>query len=159
MSASQAASPLAPENWTRIQSESSTRSHLFQPTHAHFKDSLGNGDDRAGAKSTPHITWEWNSRNHRKGLFPYVVDKSNVDVRRPPLTSYRWLGFDFGNISWWVAVLFLVGSIAWCLNGVSSFCFFNDNGKQAQNFEAWTAFAGGTLFWIGAILSCEPVEF
>lgn len=143
-----------PENWTRVQSQDdSTKPRLFQPTHARFKHSLVNGDDETRIKQAPHVMWEWNSRNHRKGIFPYVVDKSNVNIKRPPFTSYRWLGLDIGNISWWIAVLFLVGSIAWCLNGVSSFCFFNDDGQQAQDFEAWTAFAGGTLFWIGAILS------
>ncbi|KAG8912124.1 hypothetical protein FRC01_005275 [Tulasnella sp. 417] len=50
-------------------------------------------------------------------------------------------------------MLFLVGSIFWCANGVLAFCFYTLSTPHILLSEAATAFIGGTLFWIGAYLS------
>ncbi|KAG8915835.1 hypothetical protein FRC00_012237 [Tulasnella sp. 408] len=50
-------------------------------------------------------------------------------------------------------MLFLVGSVFWCANGVMAFCFYTITTPHILLCEAVTAFVGGTLFWIGAYLS------
>ncbi|KAG8850829.1 hypothetical protein FRB96_009566 [Tulasnella sp. 330] len=117
------------------------------------------------------IELEWNARDHRKGkhprrarttcvqprVAPAALDKSAPSaVLRPWSTKKafpRVWGWDFGDISWWIAQLFLVGSVFWCANGVMFFDFFSDTSEHIGTCEAVTAFIGGTLFIIGAYLS------
>ncbi|KAI0635387.1 hypothetical protein C8Q77DRAFT_1217230 [Trametes polyzona] len=56
------------------------------------------------------------------------------------------------DISFWVAVIFVLGSAVWIVNGF--FLFLPLLGVGSDNFpaSAWSAFVGGTLFEIGSYL-------
>ncbi|KII92901.1 hypothetical protein PLICRDRAFT_696172 [Plicaturopsis crispa FD-325 SS-3] len=136
-----------PSNWRRTSSSSSSGGHVFQHTHYHFRR------HPEKSESEPSLLLEWSARAHRKGGFPRVIASDGYRVKSPGLRTYRWVGVDLGDISWWVAMLFLVGSLVWCINGIASFCFFTRTDTVTANLEAWSAFAGGTLFFVGAILS------
>ncbi|KAG8887008.1 hypothetical protein FRB99_004325 [Tulasnella sp. 403] len=115
-----------------------------QPTHITFHDESQN------------LRLGWNSRAHRKGANPAPTsidhdERFLVWMRRR--ASLRFWGWDLGDISWWVAQLFLIGSVFWCANGVMSFNFFTVTTSHIALCEAVTAFVGGTLFWIGGYLS------
>lgn len=69
------------------------------------------------------------------------------NVKRQPI---RWIGFDYFDISWWVAILFTVGSMFWCINGVLFFVYFTNDSLAYTNTESATAFLGGTFFIVGA---------
>ncbi|KAG8987805.1 hypothetical protein FRB90_003134 [Tulasnella sp. 427] len=99
--------------------------------------------------------YRWSSRAHRKGRRPTPVSddaKKKKDEEGRAVRTRFW-GWDFGDISWWVAMLFLVGSVFWCANGVLVFCFSSLSTTPILASEAATAFIGGTLFWFGAYLS------
>ncbi|KAI0828527.1 hypothetical protein BC628DRAFT_1363072 [Trametes gibbosa] len=56
------------------------------------------------------------------------------------------------DISFWVAVIFVLGSAVWVINGF--FLFLPLVGIGSANFtaSAWSAFVGGTLFEVGSYL-------
>ncbi|KAF8318162.1 hypothetical protein DL93DRAFT_2076157 [Clavulina sp. PMI_390] len=60
-----------------------------------------------------------------------------------------------GDISFWVALIFVLGSIAWVINGFLLFLPLlpaTNTGPQEYEAAAW-AFVGGSLFEIGAYLA------
>ncbi|KAH9855482.1 hypothetical protein C2E23DRAFT_724190 [Lenzites betulinus] len=70
-------------------------------------------------------------------------------VRQPGIRLKVHLAWD---ISFWVAVVFVLGSTVWIINGF--FLFLSLVGIGSDNFvaSAWSAFVGGTLFEIGSYL-------
>ncbi|KAG9025854.1 hypothetical protein FRB95_009681 [Tulasnella sp. JGI-2019a] len=142
-----------PANW---HPKSTHHSPCFaRPTHVDFID------------QNTGVELEWNSRAHRKGKLPRKARRRHRRHAAAPHESPqpvpqewttkhafpRFWGWDFGDISWWVAQLFLVGSVFWCANGVMFFDYFSDTSESIATDEAVTAFLGGTLFAIGAYLS------
>lgn len=107
----------------------------------------------------PHAqaTYHWGSRQHRKHRYPHIQSHAGKGPARK-WWKYRVLGLDRGivqdvqNISWWIAQLFLWGSMCWCVNGW--FLFLPVGNENVDLYvSGYTALAGGTLFWIGAYLS------
>ncbi|KAK4702691.1 hypothetical protein P7C70_g3530, partial [Phenoliferia sp. Uapishka_3] len=116
------------------------------------------------------LRFTWNSRSDRKGIHavPIVVDKADeekgvgtVETREGQWTvkrrRVRFIGFDWWDISWWVA-----GSIFWCINAILFFVFFTRVSPGYTNTESATGFLGGTLFLLGAyfgwVESMNPVR-
>lgn len=89
----------------------------------------------------------WNARDHRKGKYPRKKRKSPVPRPWSIKTAFpRLWGWDFGDISWstaliflwpicsllmrcfqrsrWVGQLFLVGSVFWCMCALLHPLFF-----------------------------------
>jgi hypothetical protein len=91
---------------------------------------------------------EWSSRGHRKGVFPRL--HNGHPIERP---RYRWIGWDWLDISSWVAWSFVLGSVMWCANGILVFCLFALTGNGVYYASALTAFMGGSLFEVGAWLA------
>ncbi|GAA6015508.1 hypothetical protein JCM10207_008618 [Rhodosporidiobolus poonsookiae] len=142
---------------------SHTQHPALHPTHVHLQHSPVQG-----------IAWYWNSRAHRKGVPPKPVgdDARAVEGATPAgwkvekedrrtkswkdglkwVREVRWLGVDGGDISWWVAAIFTLGSIFWCVNGIMAFCYFTNTSSTFVDTEAAFAFLGGTTFWVGAYL-------
>ncbi|KAI0354071.1 hypothetical protein OH77DRAFT_1426489 [Trametes cingulata] len=56
------------------------------------------------------------------------------------------------DISFWVAVIFVLGSTAWIINGFYLFLPLLGIGSDDFPATAWSAFVGGTLFEIGSYL-------
>ncbi|GAA5940737.1 hypothetical protein JCM1841_000344 [Sporobolomyces salmonicolor] len=133
---------------------------ILDPTHAQYDDPMHG------------IRWKWNARAHRKGVPPRPVLEGDaekgaakeggekewkVQRRRKEwglmeLWGVRWWGWDWGDISWWVAFLFTVGSVWWCINGILFFCYFTNTSATFTNTEAAFAFLGGTTFVAGSYL-------
>ncbi|KAG8912223.1 hypothetical protein FRC01_005218 [Tulasnella sp. 417] len=144
-----------PAHWKQV---SSRRLPFFsQPTRIHFHGDADADPNRVGELGVPDMDMEyhWSSRAHRKGRWPVAKPRSTSEKTEwtHQRARVRFWGWDLGDISWWVAVLFLVGSIFWCANGVLAFCFYTLSTPHILLSEAATAFIGGTLFWIGAYLS------
>ena len=90
--------------------------------------------------SNGYIQRAWQSRSHRKGRslsFRVLPFRKNVE----------WL--KAWDVSWWTAVFFLVGSAFWIANGIIAFHKPISDKTMSQNVMAYTAFAGGTLFFFG----------
>ena len=51
----------------------------------------------------------------------------------PCVTGYRFIGWDPDNVSYWVALLFTLGSVAWVING---FYLFLPTGNTAVDLYA-----------------------
>ncbi|KAI0328762.1 hypothetical protein GY45DRAFT_1325907 [Cubamyces sp. BRFM 1775] len=56
------------------------------------------------------------------------------------------------DISFWVAVLFVLGSAVWIVNGFVLFLPLLNIGSDDFPASAWSAFVGGTLFELGSYL-------
>nr|WHU52031.1 endo-polygalacturonase PG1 [Rhodotorula mucilaginosa] len=156
---------LVPHHWTHASSLSpfsnqqeysaSTETNnypLVPPTRAEYL---------AGGKR-----YRWTARAHRKGVPPRLLrEKDDRElggfaalVEREGkqwwnlVWKIRWWGWDFGYISWWVAFLFTLGSVFWCIQGIQVFCYPNNTTTVFTNTEAVIAFLGGTTFLIGGYL-------
>ncbi|GAA5889536.1 hypothetical protein JCM5296_005979 [Sporobolomyces johnsonii] len=129
---------------------------ILDPTYAQYRD------------STHGVRWQWNARAHRKGVPPRPVVEGDAEkggkesewkVQRRKkewglmeIWGVRWWGWDWGDISWWVAFLFTIGSVFWCINGILFFCYFSNTSTTFTNTEAAFAFLGGTTFLVGGYL-------
>ncbi|KAK9909342.1 hypothetical protein WJX75_000763 [Coccomyxa subellipsoidea] len=98
-------------------------------------------------------TVDWSARQHRKGRRVVIHEDPHKHkvVRRCP----RLWGWEFGNISWWVAQFFTWGSAVWCVNGWYALFPLEDETTNAY-IVGYTALVGGTLFEAGAY--CMVVE-
>lgn len=95
--------------------------------------------------STEHV---WTSRRHRKG---------RGTRSREGAGSYRdspWLGvWAPGNVSWWVAVGFVLGSVLFALGASSSLWFAALTGEEIATLIAdWSYFIGATIFTVATYL-------
>ncbi|KAM0749953.1 hypothetical protein T439DRAFT_357464 [Meredithblackwellia eburnea MCA 4105] len=154
-----------PSSWTLL----SSHNHFF-PSHWRWEPNHETYHDHKHG-----VKLDWNSRSQRKGIPAEVVKEkpreneevesgdSESDVNNAAVSaggekwkvkrgSIRWVGFDWWDISWWVAIIFVVGSIFWCVNGILAFCFFTNTTLPYTNTEAATAFLGGFTFIVGAYL-------
>ncbi|BGP19794.1 hypothetical protein JCM10213_003103 [Rhodosporidiobolus nylandii] len=122
------------------------------------------------------LSWRWSSRAHRKGVPPIPIVEGEkkeeaaeeggraMSVRKEGWSAKgprdvwrfvretRWWGWDLGDISWWIAFIFTLGSVFWCIQGIMVFCYFSNTSTAFLNTEAAFAFLGGTVFWAGAYL-------
>ncbi|GAA5863349.1 hypothetical protein JCM8547_006955 [Rhodosporidiobolus lusitaniae] len=169
-----------------------THALLHSPSrHAPPSSSLSNSPtDPSSEAPSSRLTWRWTSRAHRKGVPPQPVvyedsaaapraekaegGKEKWEVRQEGksargwkdawrfMRETRWWGWDLGDISWWVAFIFTIGSVFWCINGIMFFCYFSNTSATFYSTEAAFAFLGGTTFWVGAYLgwveSLNPAE-
>ena len=94
---------------------------------------------------------EWWSRDHRKNRHPKIVSledhetSAHVENSTDPI---RFWGWEWWNISWWVAQFFFWGSVVWTVNGSLAMWPLPD--VQLQNLlSGWTAFTGGLIFIFG----------
>ena len=61
--------------------------------------------------------------------------------------GYRFIGWDPDNVSYWVAVLFTLGSVAWVING---FYLFTPTGNAAVDLYA-SGYSGALITTIAAL--------
>ncbi|EIN04636.1 hypothetical protein PUNSTDRAFT_146307 [Punctularia strigosozonata HHB-11173 SS5] len=140
---------------------------FFHPTHAELHPTIHSGAQDGKAPS------EWSSRASRKNRYapgavhvshspgtPPVTDAEKTGVARDavlvaqrvrhPHTKLKvHLAWD---ISFWVAIVFVLGSTAWVVNGFYLFLPLLNEASDHQTAAAWWAFAGGTLFEVGSYL-------
>ncbi|GAA6036193.1 hypothetical protein JCM8097_006826 [Rhodosporidiobolus ruineniae] len=156
----------------------------LHPTHAllHHPHPPSSSSSSPGGDLGPPVHWKWTARAHRKGVpprpkLPKAAEeegRGRIELRIEGRTAKswkdgwrwvretRWWGWDLQDISWWVAAIFTLGSVFWCIQGIQFFCYFSDTSATFTNTEAAMAFLGGTTFWIGAYLgwveSMNPAE-
>ncbi|WPT18091.1 hypothetical protein PSENEW3_00006093 [Picochlorum sp. SENEW3] len=93
----------------------------------------------------------YRSRGHRKNRrmeFQPRKGKEEMVITPSVPTLFLW---DWNNISWHVAVYFTLGSVCWIVNG--QYALMQDSSTHVTNAIAYSGFAGGMLFWIGAYLA------
>lgn len=137
-----------PAHWQHRESLKMLGFH--HPTHVSFYDPKHD------------VLLHWNSRKHRKGRLPVAKPAANTSStpRWTKKKSFpRLFGLDLQDISWHVGMLFLVGSLWWCANGVMAFNFYTVSTNAIANAEAATAFLGGSWFLIGSYLSESAYVF
>ena len=94
---------------------------------------------------------EWWSRDNRKNRHPNVstVEKYETIAHVETfIDNIRLWGWEWCNISWWVAQFFFWGSVIWTANGVLAVWPLADAQLQLA-LSGWTAFAGGLIFIFG----------
>ncbi|GEM12573.1 integral membrane protein [Rhodotorula toruloides] len=166
-----AEAPLVPSHWRHLASSSpfSRRTSCTAPA-ANYRTYH---DPRH-----PGIVWEWSTRGHRKGIPPRPIclreQKSRDEEEYAGLAGdpnkewriegrkaknlwtfvrrTRWWGWDVYDISWWVAFLFTLGSVWWCIQGIMVFCYSSNTSTVFSNTESAMAFLGGTTFLVGSYL-------
>ncbi|KAL7341281.1 endo-polygalacturonase PG1 [Rhodotorula toruloides] len=163
--------PLVPAHWRHIASSSpfSRRTSYTAPA-ANFRTYH---DPRH-----PGIVWEWSTRGHRKGIPPRPLrlreqpsrdEEKHAGLAGEPEKEWkieerkaknvwafvrrtRWWGWDVHDISWWVAFLFTLGSVWWCIQGIMVFCYSSNTSTTFTNTESAMSFLGGTTFLFGSYL-------
>jgi hypothetical protein len=95
--------------------------------------------------------FEWWSRDHRKNRHPKIIPLGKnetpiyIETSTDPIRLWGW---EWWNISWWVAQFFFWGSVVWTVNGVLAVWPLPD--ARLQNYlSGWTAFTGGLVFIFG----------
>ncbi|GAA5895659.1 hypothetical protein JCM6882_000363 [Rhodosporidiobolus microsporus] len=165
--------PFASRTASNLSAEDTPALH---PTHALLHQRPHGSSSSTSAPTSDDTSWRWSSRAHRKGVPPRPESWSGSgtgaeeaggrkrEVRSEGKTAEdwregwkwvretRWWGWDVEDISWWVAVIFTVGSVFWCINGILFFCYFSNTSTTFYDTEAAFAFLGGTTFWVGAYL-------
>ncbi|KZV88285.1 hypothetical protein EXIGLDRAFT_722815 [Exidia glandulosa HHB12029] len=102
--------------------------------------------------------YHWSARVNRKGRhrLEHKHDSQKPRYQRTFLqrVSRIFTAIEYWNISWWVAIIFTIGSIVWCINGVYAFVpFVNSGMAENQDAVSWTSWLGATIFEIGGILA------
>ncbi|KAJ7484376.1 hypothetical protein FB451DRAFT_82817 [Mycena latifolia] len=113
---------------------------FIHPTHAILKSS--------------EKVLAWTSRDHRRHR--HVAANPNTGQPRYRKDTLQKLAnmrrIEYWNISWWVSILFTVGSIVWVVNGFISFLpFVNTAVAEDDTGGGWTAWLGATIFEFGAL--------
>lgn len=107
--------PQSPDRPPQLQLAKPHHYAWFNPHHLHFTDADGNDV-------------EWQSRRQRKRRYPpaqYEMEHNGQVVQpylRVPDQSreHRFKPHLLGDISFWEALSFTVGSVIWVINGVST---------------------------------------
>ena len=93
----------------------------------------------------------WRSRDHRKGRHPEQVDEGKRREEQQK-KRFRWWGFELWNISYLVAIFYLLGSIAWVINGFFVFLpSISSRVREMNEGSGVSAFVGGSLFQCGSL--------
>ncbi|KAF7323645.1 hypothetical protein MKEN_00585200 [Mycena kentingensis (nom. inval.)] len=143
-------------------------SGFLHPTHAVLALSghpAAAADEKPDGNEKPKRELEWTSRDHRKHR--HLVEDPRTGRTRPAhqdakKASQGVLGrignmrrVEYWNVSWWVAVLFTLGSIVWVVNGFYAFLPYLLPARFSvdANMEGtgWTAWLGATIFEFGAL--------
>ncbi len=94
---------------------------------------------------------DWWSRDHRKNRHPKVIPLENhKNPAKVGELEYKvkFWGWEWWNLSWWVAQFFFWGSIVWTVNGTLAMWPLQND--ELQNLlSGWTAFTGGLIFIFG----------
>ncbi|RPD56551.1 hypothetical protein L226DRAFT_480446 [Lentinus tigrinus ALCF2SS1-7] len=142
---------------------------FFHPTRASF--ALHHPSAKEEIEGRPHARWSSRaSRKHRYSRRPICIahpsaEKMEGAIPEGPLQE----GFSLleqrvrhtedqvkvhlaWDLSFWIAVVFVLGSAAWIINGFFLFLPLLNIGTDSFTASAWSAFAGGTLFEVGSYL-------
>ncbi|KZS93206.1 hypothetical protein SISNIDRAFT_550190 [Sistotremastrum niveocremeum HHB9708] len=96
----------------------------------------------------------WTSRDHRKNRHQQESPLSG-NVRQTDSVwgkLGRMLIMEYWNVSWWVAVMFTVGSVVWVVNGFLVFLpFVNSHYTSNPDAIGWSGWVGATIFEVGSI--------
>ncbi|KAJ7793407.1 hypothetical protein B0H14DRAFT_148789 [Mycena olivaceomarginata] len=103
----------------------------------------------------PSQNLAWTSRDHRKNRH-LATDPKTGRPRQRANTLHKLANMcriEYWNVSWWVAVIFTVGSIVWVINGFIVFLpFINTHVAEDADGIGWSAWVGATIFEFGAVM-------
>ncbi|GFF40423.1 hypothetical protein IFM46972_06209 [Aspergillus udagawae] len=137
-----------------------TRAHFPLPTHPHL--------DRETI-ARPHIERLWRSRDNRKGRHALTIHQRppGVEGKNYPRKTIHpfailkgirrmFTTFPYWDISFWVAFVFTIGSVIWCINAFFVWLPLENPSTEFPNEVLTgggvTAFIGATVFEVGSIL-------
>jgi hypothetical protein len=138
---------------------------FFNPTHARFHTTDLSDPKSDAAQPAPSaatgVQYQWRSRDNRKGRHTLIVPPDHPLAQSRSRHVLKVIGRMFTtapywDVSWWVAVLFSVGSLIFIL---CALFYWLPLAYPSTEFphEAATAggvcsFVGATLFQVGAVL-------
>jgi hypothetical protein len=116
--------------------------------------------------TTSHVSFLWRSRDNRKGRHTmaigkpqsgeedrYIVPARTTEARQIAKGILRMFTvFPYWDISWWVAVVFTLGSVVWVLN---AFFVWLPAVDPSTEFSTEILYGGGITAFIGAIVFFE----
>ena len=101
----------------------------------------------------------WSSRRHRKRLGARVRESAEYDLKavekmlRTNLRDFQWWGWRFDHLSWWIGLIFIVGSICFVLGTVPlAFSTVADWMGWSTWALDFTCFMGSVFFTIGSYM-------
>lgn len=125
------------------------------------KDGAGPFETRAVYRLPDGSTYVWESRRHRKGRGAKDTSGQAAEAAQAFHESVKdnpWLGsWAPRRISWWVAVLFVVGSVLFAVGALASLFPEVLGGVLVAD---WSYFVGALLYTIGVYLQIlEAINF
>ena len=120
-------------------------------------------------QSNGEISLLWRSRDNRKGRHALLLRPQPGKPPRAPTNTVAAVlhgirlmltRFPYQDISWWIAVIFTLGSAVWVANGFLGLLPLLDERFSEQSAAAaWLALAGGSVFLVcGAVVMLEAVN-
>ncbi|KAK3182412.1 hypothetical protein K4F52_006237 [Lecanicillium sp. MT-2017a] len=113
------------------------------------------------------ISFYWRSRDNRKGRHALVLRRGEDGEELPhgtlePTNTLHatlrgivalFTKFPYWDISWWVAIVFTVGSLLWIENGFILLPPLGGGSSQSLKLAStWSAFAASAIFLVGSFL-------
>jgi hypothetical protein len=114
------------------------------------------------------LSFVWRSRDNRKGRHALLIRRGKDGKIRPhgtleptntlPATVRGFVAlftrYPYWDISWWVAIMFTLGSLVWIANGFTVLfpTIGKDSSQAVSNASSWSALAGASLFFLGSYL-------
>ena len=133
---------------------------FLNPTHARFNKTT-DPEKAPGAPPTAPVQFQWRSRDNRKGRHTIIVPRGHHLASSKTRRTLQGIGrmfttFAVWDVSWWIAVLFSIGSAIFIVCGLFYWLplaypetAFTD---EAATGGGVASFVGATFFQVGAIL-------
>ena len=122
----------------------------------------------SAADKDDSLSFVWRSRDNRKGRHALLIRRGKDGRIKPhgtleptntlPATVRGLVAlftrYPYWDISWWVAIMFTLGSMVWVANGFTVlFPVIGKGSSQAMsNASSWSALAGASIFFFGSYL-------
>ncbi|KAK9326549.1 hypothetical protein V1520DRAFT_137787 [Lipomyces starkeyi] len=149
-----------------------SKKHHFADGQATPVESTGDKEN-LGRRRAHRISFEWRSRNNRKGRSLFIVHlprteseaKDSLFLVPQPTASIRpvlrniglmFTYYPYWDISYLIGILFTLGSVVWVINSFFAWLPLDDPGTVLTNEVLTgggvTAFIGATIFELGSVL-------
>ncbi len=114
------------------------------------------------------LSFYWRSRDNRMGRHALVLRRGEHGEKQPygtlqPTNTLNatlrgiialFTKLPYWDISWWVAIVFTLGSLVWVANGFAVVLpqMGKGSSQDMQSASTWSAFAASTIFLVGSYL-------
>ena len=161
--------------WNSAHDSSSLHEQSGAADHAHYDETSVNEDEwdepeghLPAKRKDDVLSFVWRSRDNRKGRHALVLRRGEKGETQPhgslkptntlPATLHgiktMLTKFPYWDISWCVAIVYMLGSLVWVVNGFAVLLPHTGIGSSGalQPVTTWTGVLGASTFFLGSYL-------